>query len=1261
MVGSGFSLNGKKLNSLGPDMPLWWDVKKAIFDRMYPGGSEKKFNQVAANSNRLAQEYELEYGAGDLNELLASLVPDHNYEPGLVHDALFSLKWADILTTNYDTLLERAAEQKSKQEFSVVRQQDELAYKVSPRIIKLHGSLPNSFPLIITEEHFRTYAHQNSAFVNTAQQIMIENSLVLVGFSGDDPNFLSWSGWVRDNLGDNRRNIYLVGVFNLSKTQARILESRRIFPIDYSDFYSDESDINVHESALLEFFNHLKIHQPIKHHNWPASKAIILESGEDERPFHWKDAKSFFDSRLFPIGNREFDAELLEDTFGIGLSAMKELHELYPNWAVCPLDNAKEFSKNLESLTFYYRMYWEALSPLLAFELAYEILYFSVHLHLLYRDQSTWSEAFEIFFRLIQQIDPFPGELVTIQGFQNTVSKIYDKKNQPEWNWVEISDKWMFIAFYSLMAPERYQLLMRTLKPIAMLKPIWTDQWYFQKINGLRLELKWIEAIKLLNEWDKIDSALDFQAKKGLFFFDLGINGKANTIFQDILNTVKSLLRAQPGNLFLLSLEGLALRFREYSLPLGDRFAITQDEREEQGERLRDLKRLGADSWANAWEMLEEAKTQPLTETNPFPKKRKFDFGHFSIPNQSRVQLSPEWEIVSSYLSLFIFEGYPIMSFSGSDEMINWLANFHYGTAMIVLEKVNDEKAIEKFLDAGRVWVMGEEVAKDAMERNLSFVENFEKKDMFLIGFASVNSSRFDSQYRQSFLVVARLFSRFGVEYFKRIFELTIKVVGSADKTSQGWMKDPLKTIIAQLSLLAISSNPCRSFFKWAILMDPALYYQTFDVRRLKYMNGPWDNFIQYQGSTKFKDFLTPQEKTLVANSYVRFYLFQCETREMKIDALSRINFIHEHWGLEMDDKETVSKSIASFLASDEKEPPQNYSPSLLALHENLIDHSLICEYQGRIKSKWMQIWAKPITQSPVRRMETILTDDFPYRSFHYNLNWSAVEFRSILERVEAWLSNSMVPVSEKQQIGSNSEKHILIYLQSRLALVASYQQLEEDFGLSQVIERFQEIGARTIPLRFIYAIRTKDQSQIDKIEEELRESLVSGEYYAGFASIKTILLWAKIAKEETEFPPVPKSLLAELINSIRYRFTPTLNEAVKAAGILIWKHSEAFDNNHRSLLLSALNGLLAEFSKPKHDYQFEQKLMRSEYQGKGNEFDELRINSAQLALASFKLFPDGVPDELNQWKMAGQEDSSVFVRYSWISNQFWYDYNFYI
>ena len=46
--------------------------------------------------------------------------------------------------------------------------------------------------------------------VNTVRQALVENLFCLIGFSGNDPNFLSWLGWLRDVMGNNQTPVYMI-------------------------------------------------------------------------------------------------------------------------------------------------------------------------------------------------------------------------------------------------------------------------------------------------------------------------------------------------------------------------------------------------------------------------------------------------------------------------------------------------------------------------------------------------------------------------------------------------------------------------------------------------------------------------------------------------------------------------------------------------------------------------------------------------------------------------------------------------------------------------------------------------------------------------------------------------------------------------------------------------------------------------------------------------------------------------------------------
>ena len=214
IVGAGLSLNSKPSPGVRTHFPTWSELARIMFDEIYPllpdetteGKKEKERQFNPGSALRFASEYEAAFGRQKLESLLLSVIPDSGHQPGSIHSLLLQLPWKDVFTTNYDTLLERT--EVPGRAYQPVTTINDLITARSPRIIKLHGSFPSQRPFIITEEDYRTYPRHFAPFVNTVRQSLIENAVVLLGFSGDDPNFLEWIGWIRDELGDHHAPIY---------------------------------------------------------------------------------------------------------------------------------------------------------------------------------------------------------------------------------------------------------------------------------------------------------------------------------------------------------------------------------------------------------------------------------------------------------------------------------------------------------------------------------------------------------------------------------------------------------------------------------------------------------------------------------------------------------------------------------------------------------------------------------------------------------------------------------------------------------------------------------------------------------------------------------------------------------------------------------------------------------------------------------------------------------------------------------------------
>src|SRR5690554_1985146 len=119
LVGAGFSRAAAKVVADVAKPPLWHHLAKDMQGALGGGASDDPL--------QLAEEYKAYFGLNALKELISAKVVDAAYAPGPLYEELLTLPWADVLTTNWDTLLERAAAKVHSPVYSVVLQQSDLA------------------------------------------------------------------------------------------------------------------------------------------------------------------------------------------------------------------------------------------------------------------------------------------------------------------------------------------------------------------------------------------------------------------------------------------------------------------------------------------------------------------------------------------------------------------------------------------------------------------------------------------------------------------------------------------------------------------------------------------------------------------------------------------------------------------------------------------------------------------------------------------------------------------------------------------------------------------------------------------------------------------------------------------------------------------------------------------------------------------------------------------------------------------------------
>ena len=236
----------------------------------------------------LGDKFQAQKGSARLRAALETAVPDDDYAPGLAHQLLVRLPWADIFTTNWDSLLERAVDTYDRSYDTVVTV-EQIASTCAPRIVKLHGCARSGSRLIFTEEDFRTYPKIFAPFVSLVQQSLMENVTVLFGFSGADPNFRAWHGWVRDHLGSNIQPIYLVTLRPTDPIDVNLMAGRLINQIDLSQKreWQHAPPNEKIESFLSEI--HRRLRSLRVNLDWPANRRIPSEDDPATKPaWDWR-------------------------------------------------------------------------------------------------------------------------------------------------------------------------------------------------------------------------------------------------------------------------------------------------------------------------------------------------------------------------------------------------------------------------------------------------------------------------------------------------------------------------------------------------------------------------------------------------------------------------------------------------------------------------------------------------------------------------------------------------------------------------------------------------------------------------------------------------------------------------------------------------------------------------------------------------------------------------------------------------------------
>ena len=111
--------------------------------------------------------------------------------PTLAHYLLLSLPVRQVVTTNYDDLLERALEALKRYPVKVVRQEDvaRTGRGDGVHVVKLHGDAAEPDEIVLCRDDYDEFFERRPAMALLLEGLLLNRTFFFVGYGLRDPNF----------------------------------------------------------------------------------------------------------------------------------------------------------------------------------------------------------------------------------------------------------------------------------------------------------------------------------------------------------------------------------------------------------------------------------------------------------------------------------------------------------------------------------------------------------------------------------------------------------------------------------------------------------------------------------------------------------------------------------------------------------------------------------------------------------------------------------------------------------------------------------------------------------------------------------------------------------------------------------------------------------------------------------------------------------------------------------------------------------------
>jgi hypothetical protein len=1249
MVGAGFSRNAEKIGSGAPNMPTWTELAEQMYEELYPQDflSKDKAKKVAiANPLGLASEYEAIFGRLALNEFLTRRIPNDQYNPGKLHKLLMSLPWSDVFTTNYDSLLERTRLVIHDRKYELVCKHEDVPGKMKPRIIKLHGSFPSHHPFIFTEEDYRTYPRKFAPFVNMVQQSIMENAFCLIGFSGDDPNFLGWIGWVRDNFGDLTPPIYLFGM-DYSDAKKAVLKQKNILTIDVAPLFPKEKWSNSghrHAKALEWFLLSLKNGTPPNLMNWPVFNNVKDNDVKDW--IKYESLPSLLVGSLPDIEQEDFHSHVTvsEETLKQQCITWQKTRQAYPGWVICPRSNRQEL--------WTYTKFWVNETFDLIDNIAMPDDIFLLY-ELNWRLEVTLTPLFTDWISVIttclKRYNPYP-ELIEIDGANIRP----DHEQTKSLDWKRISEAWIELAFaLCRVAREDHDensffLWIGYLDKVINATSERRSRLFYEKCLFHIFRFEKQQAQEVLQAWPPPLSLNFWEVKRAAIHAELGDVKEAERIAELALDKIRSHQQPYLVDYSLCSQEGWAM----YLLQLikeNNNFSDREGWFPHYLERWSQLRRFHCNPHDELEFLAERMDRIPEPPKRSKEVKKTFYPGRIIIShNFSSEEIWYSALPAFNILRMLEEAGIPIrcgscVPYSAGQKAAKWIRPYAplWSITNIVRSR-SDSTCVNDFFTFTYIAVLGKDTVNYLYLKFYNFLSDYTQSVLnrkFISNISGLENLALIIE------LTSRLCFRLNDDQLKKLLNIATDLYKDIKLLERLNIASGVKNLFHGI-FYTLSSNEIISILP-DILSLPIGGEKEFNIHYTDNIPEPFYH-IEIPRITKKNNEL----KNKISNQFQYLIrIIEESGLEARSRAILRVSKLFDAGYLNQSEKKIFAKALWSKLDSEYQFPENKcyHKYSFLLLPEPKL---------GIAKQKIVTFLCLNRDTDSINNInylqEWIGSTNQPWTSNDTRISWPTEDINHLLNNVMNWWEQHKEQAIKKTTYLYYKPENSIESVVSKLIEVISYVILPyigtiEQQVKDKIMNLLKILGENDFPvitaLPMTLFIAPENLNDISIAMKETLNSKNDNEIQKADSSLFRWLAYSRV----NQIPKPPSDLLDILINRVVTRHQPGLDDSLNWLSTILKEMPEQLNNEQIDSLCLALKYLINDVELPTL-WEFEMELSnkslimiddRPEYQ-------KLCSQMTYHLYARFTKEQKEIPDIVKTWKFSSEQSALPEVRKIW-------------